>query len=111
MPLISNKSTSEMFLIPFWYVNVESEVGEPTSLAMLELVTRPQMLSTTRELIECLAKVLNGTPVACGLRIGKKLDVMFKVSFSTTIMSLVLNFKSWKLNNSVFTSFCTTSRI
>jgi hypothetical protein len=26
-------------------------------------------------------------------------------------MSLVLNFKFWKLNNGVFTSFCTTSRI
>jgi hypothetical protein len=29
-----------VLLTPFWYVNVESEVGEPTSLAMLELVTK-----------------------------------------------------------------------
>ncbi len=39
-PLLSNKSTNEVLLTPFWYVNVESEVGEPTSLAMLELVTK-----------------------------------------------------------------------
>jgi hypothetical protein len=32
MPLLSNKSTSDMFLIPFLYVNVKSEVGQPTSL-------------------------------------------------------------------------------
>ncbi len=44
----------------FWYVNIESEVGEPTSLAMLELVTILQTPSTTREPIECLSKVLHG---------------------------------------------------
>jgi len=75
-------------------VNVESEVGEPISLAMLKLVTRLRMLSATHEPIECLSKVLNGTPVACGLAIGRGLDVMFRVSFSYAIMSLVLNFKS-----------------
>jgi hypothetical protein len=32
-PLLSNKSTSEVFLTPLWYVNVELEVGEPISLA------------------------------------------------------------------------------
>jgi len=75
-------------------VNVESEVGEPTSLAMLELMTRLRMPSTTREPIECLSKVLDGTYEACGLGIGKGPDVVFKVSCSIAIMSLVLNFKS-----------------
>ncbi len=110
-PLLSNKSTSEVFFTPFWYVNVESEVGEPTNLAMLELVIRLQTSSTTREPIECFSKVLDGTYVACGSRISRGLDVMFKVSSSTTIMSLVLSFKSWKLNNGVITSFCAISRI
>ncbi len=54
-PLLSNKSTSEVFWTPFWYVNVESEVGKPTSLAMLELVTRLGMPFTTREPIECFS--------------------------------------------------------
>jgi hypothetical protein len=67
--------------------------------------------STTREQIKCLSKVLDGTPVACGSGICKGLDVVFRVSFNTVIMSLVLSFKSWKLNNSVLTNFCTTSRI
>jgi hypothetical protein len=39
MPLLNNKSTSEVFLAPFLYVNVESEIGEPTSLAMLDVAT------------------------------------------------------------------------
>ncbi len=92
-------------------MNVESDVQEPTSLAMLKLVTRLQTPFATRELIECLSKVLDGTPVACESRIVKGPDVMFKVSFSTIIMSSVLNFKSWKLNNDVLTSFCITSHI
>ncbi len=75
-------------------MNVESEVGEPTSLTMLELVTRLRTPSTTHELIECLSKVLNGTPIACGLGIGRGPDVVFRISFSIAIMSLVLNFKS-----------------
>jgi hypothetical protein len=33
-PLLSNKSTSEVFLVPYCYVNVEAEVGKPTNLAM-----------------------------------------------------------------------------
>jgi len=111
MPLLNNKSTSEVFLAPFWYVNVESEVGELISLTMLELVTRLRTPSTTRELIKCLSKVLDGTPIACGSRICRGPDVVFKVSFNTAIMSLVLNFKSWKQNNGVLTSFCTTSCI
>jgi len=49
--------------------------------------------------------------VTCESRIGKKLDVVLKVSFSIAIMSLVLCFKCWKLNNGVFTSFCAISRI
>jgi len=68
-------------------VNVESEVGEPISLTMLELMTRLRTPSTTCEPIECLSKVLDGTLVACGLRISKEPDVVFKVSFSTAIMS------------------------
>ncbi len=60
-PLLSNKSTSEVFLAPFWYVNVELEVGEPNSLAMLELVTRLWTPSITHEPIECFSKVLDGT--------------------------------------------------
>jgi len=75
-------------------VNVVSKVGEPTSLAMLELVTRLQTPSTPCEPIECLSKVLDGTFITCGSGISKRLYVMFKVSFSTAIMSLVLSFKS-----------------
>jgi hypothetical protein len=100
-----------MFLAPFWYANVESEVEKPTSLTMLELVTKLWTPSATCEPIECLSKVLDGTPITCGLGIGRRLDVVFKVSFITTIMSLVFSFKSWKLNNGVLTSFYTTSRI
>jgi hypothetical protein len=110
-PLLNNKSANEVFLVPFWYVNVKLEVRVPTNLAMLELVTRLRTPSTTREPIECLFKLLDGTPVACGSRIGRGLDVVFRVSFSIAIMSLVFTFKSWKLNNNVFTSFCTTSRV
>jgi hypothetical protein len=94
MPLLSNKSTSDVFLAPFLYVNVKLEVGEPTSLAMLELVTRLRRPSTTGEPIECLSDLLDGTHVACGSEIGEGHDVVFKVSFTTAIMSLVLNFKS-----------------
>jgi hypothetical protein len=75
-------------------VNIESEVGKPTSLAMLELVIRLQTPFTTRELIKCLSKVLDGTPIACGLGINKGPYVVFRVSFSTTIMSVVFSFKS-----------------
>jgi len=105
MPLLSNKSTSEVFLVPYWYANVELEVGKPTSLAMQELMTKLQMPFVTREPIECLSKVLDGTPIACGFEIGRGPDVGFRVSFSTVIISLVLNFKFWKLNNGVLTSF------
>jgi hypothetical protein len=38
-------------------------------------------------------KVLDGTPIACGLGIGKGLDVMFRVSVRLAIMSLVFSFK------------------
>jgi hypothetical protein len=100
-----------VFLAPFWYVNSESKVIKPTSLAMLKLMTKLQTPSTTHELIECLSKVLDGTPVACGSWISKRPNVVFRVSFNTIIMSLVLNFKSWKLNYNVLTSFCATSRI
>ncbi len=100
-----------MFLTPFWCVNVESKVGVPTSLAMLELVTRLQTPFTTCEPIECLSKVLDGTLIACGSRIDRGLNVVFRVSFSTVIMSLVLSFKSWKLNNGLFTSFWAISFI
>ncbi len=75
-------------------MNVESEVGKPTSLAMLELMIRLGMPSATREPIKCLSKVLDGTFVACGLGTGKGPDVVFKVFFNTAIMSLVLSFKS-----------------
>jgi hypothetical protein len=92
-------------------VNVKLEVGEPISLAMLELMTRLWTPSTTREPIECFSKVLDGTLVACGSRIGKGSDVVFKVSFNIVIMSLVFSFKSWKLNNGVLISFCATSHI
>jgi hypothetical protein len=60
---------------------------------------------------ECFSKVLDKTPVACGSWIGRRHDVVFRVSFSTIIMSLMFSFKSWKLNNSVFTNFYATSRI
>jgi len=68
---------------------------------MLKLVTKLRTPSTTREVIECFSKVLNGNPVACGSRIGRGPDVVFMVSFRTAIMSLVLSFKSWKLNNGI----------
>jgi hypothetical protein len=38
--------------------------------------------------------VLDGTLLACGSGIGRGHDVVFRVSFSTLIMSLVLSFKS-----------------
>jgi hypothetical protein len=75
-------------------VYVESEVGKPTSLAMLELVTKLRTPSATCEPIDCLSKVLDGTFVACGLGIGRGPHVMFKVSSKIAIMSLVLSFKS-----------------
>ncbi len=75
-------------------MNVKSKVREPTSLAMLELVTRSRMPSATHEPIECLSQVLDGTLVACGSRIGRGPDVVLRVSFSIAIMSLVLSFKS-----------------
>ncbi len=75
-------------------MNVESEVEEPTSLAMLRQMTKLRTPSIIREPIECLSKVLDGTLVACGSRIGRGFDVVFKVSFKTIIMSLVLSFKS-----------------
>jgi hypothetical protein len=72
-------------------VNVESKVGEPTNLAMLKLLTRLRTPFATREPIN---KVLDGTPVAYGSGISRRHDVMFRVSFSITIMSFVLSFKS-----------------
>jgi hypothetical protein len=51
------------------------------------------MPSATHEPIKCLSRVLDGTLVACGSGIGKRPDVMFKVSLHTVIMSLVLSFK------------------
>jgi len=109
--LLNNKSTNEVFLTPFWYVNIELEVGKPTSLAMLKLMTRLRTQFVTCELIECLSKVLDGTSIACGSGIGRGPDVVFRVYSSIAIMSLVLSFKSWKLNNGVLTSFCATSCI
>ncbi len=75
-------------------MNVKIKVGEPISLAMLRLVTRLRTPFVTCELIECLSKVLDGTLVACGSGIGSGLDVIFRVSFSSAIMSLELSFKS-----------------
>ncbi len=75
-------------------MNVESKVGEPNSSAMLELMTRLRTPFATRELIDYLSKVLDGTLVTCGLGIGKGPNVMFRVCFSTIIMSMVLSFKS-----------------
>jgi len=89
-PLLSNKSTSEVFLAPFWYVNIESEVGEPTSLTMLELVIKLRMPSATHEAIECFSKVLDTNPVTCGSGISRGPNVVFKVFFSTTLMSPML---------------------
>ncbi len=75
-------------------MNVESEVGKPTNLTMLELLIKLRTPSATREPIKCLSKVLDGTLVACGSGIDKRHDVVFRVFFSSIIMSLVLNFKS-----------------
>jgi len=75
-------------------VNVESEVKKPTSLTMLELMTKLRMPSITHEPIECLSKVLDGTSIACGSGISRGPDVVFRVSSNTAIMSLVLSFKS-----------------
>jgi hypothetical protein len=74
-------------------------------------VTKLWTPSTTCEPIECLFKVLDGTHVICGSGIGRGLNVVFRVSFNTVIMSMVLNFKSWKLNNYVLINFCAISRI
>jgi len=73
-------------------VNIELEVGKPISLTMLELMTKLQTPSVTIEPIERLSKVLDRTPIACGIGIGKGPNVVFRVSFSTTIMSLVFSF-------------------
>ncbi len=75
-------------------MNVKLKVGEPTSLAMLELVTKLRMPFATCEPIECLSEVLDGIPITCGSRIGKRFYVVFKVSFSTAIVSLVFSLKS-----------------
>jgi hypothetical protein len=75
-------------------VNVESEVGEPINLAMLELVTRLRMPFPTHKPIKCFSKVLDGTFVACGSGIGRRPDVVFRVSSNIVIMSLVFSFKS-----------------
>jgi hypothetical protein len=61
---------------------------------MLELVTKLRTTSAIGEPIKCLFKVLDGSPVACGFGIGKGLDVVFKVSFSIVIMSLVFSLNS-----------------
>jgi len=74
-------------------------------------MTRLRMPSTTREPIKCFSKVLDGTLAACGLGINRGPNVVFKVSSNIAIISLVLSFKSWKLNNSVLTSFYAASRI
>jgi hypothetical protein len=74
-------------------------------------MTKLQTPFATCEPIECLFKVLDGTPIACGSGISTGPDVVFKLSFNIVIMSLVLSFKSWKLNNRVLTSFCYTSCI
>jgi hypothetical protein len=74
MPLMTNKSTSAVFLAPFFYVNVESKVWEPIGLTMLEPMTKWQTPFLTHEPIECLSKVLNGTFVTCGLRISRGPD-------------------------------------
>jgi hypothetical protein len=77
---------------------------------MLDLMTRLWTPFATREPIECPSKVLDGTFVALD-HVGRGPNVVFMVYFSIAIMSLVLNFKSWKLNNIVLTSFCAISRI
>jgi hypothetical protein len=59
-------------------VNVELEVRELTSLAMLEQMTRSRMPFITHEPIECLSKVLDGTPIACGSGIGRGPNVVFR---------------------------------
>jgi len=93
MPLLSIKSTSEVIINSFFICECRIR-SRKASLPMLELVTKLRMPSTTRELIECLSKVLDGTLVTCGSGISRGPDVMFRVSFSITIMSLVLSFKS-----------------
>ncbi len=75
-PLLNNKSISEVFLAPFWNVNVELKVGEPTNLAMLELMIRLWMPFATHEPIKCLSRVLDGTLVTCGWGISKGPDVV-----------------------------------
>jgi hypothetical protein len=65
-----------VFLAPFWNVNVELKVGEPTNLAMLELMIRLWMPFATHEPIKCLSRVLDGTLVTCGWGISKGPDVV-----------------------------------
>jgi hypothetical protein len=77
-PLLSNKSKSEVFLVPFWYVNVELEVGEPISFAMLECMTKSWMPSVTCESIDYLSKVLDGTPITGGSTISRGPDVVMR---------------------------------
>jgi len=72
-------------------VNVESEVRKPTNLAMLELVTILRMPFAIGEPIKCFSKVLDGTPIACGLGIGRRSDVVF-VSHTHITMCSNFNF-------------------
>ncbi len=83
-PLLSNKSTSEVFLALFWYVNVESKVGEPINLWTPYVTCQPN---------ECFSKVLDGNPIASGFEIDREPDVVFRVSFSIAIMSWCLTLK------------------
>jgi hypothetical protein len=61
---------------------------------MLELVTKSRTPFVTSVPIKCLSKVLDGSFVACGYRIGRGPNVVFRVSFSIVIMFLVLSLKS-----------------
>jgi hypothetical protein len=54
-------------------------------------MTRLETPSTTCEPMKCFSKVLDGPPITCGSRIGKRPDVVFRVSFSTVISTTNLH--------------------
>jgi hypothetical protein len=68
------------FGLPFWPATLQALCfgREPkprvaTSMLLMTILWAP---SATREPIECLSKVLDGTHVACGLGIGRGHDVV-----------------------------------
>jgi hypothetical protein len=57
MPLLINKPISEVFLVPFWYVNVKSEVREPTNFVATPLWGKCEVPFTLLKTQSAIARV------------------------------------------------------